>query len=101
MNCSISFLNFWAEPHSSTILPFLAIGTLTNTVGDDGDEGLAPALLKVHAHDDGEQQIAEDVVAVGALELRGDECPEAAGAARRFGRGQAAVRWCERIQLWS
>ena len=54
---------------------------------DDGDEGLAPALLKVHANNDGKQQIAEDVVAIGTLELRGNEGPEAACAARLLSRG--------------
>ena len=51
---------------------------------DDGDEGLALLLREVHANDHREQQVAEDVVAVGALELRGDEGPESARAARRF-----------------
>ena len=41
------------------------------------------ALRQAHPDDHREQQVAQNVVAEGALELRGDKRPEAAMAARR------------------
>ena len=49
--------------------------------GDDGDEGVALVVAQAHADDHGEQQVAQDVIAVCALELRRNQCPEAALAA--------------------
>ena len=52
--------------------------------GDDGDEGVALVLAQAHADDHGEQKVAQDVIAVGALELGRDQRPEAALAALYF-----------------
>ncbi len=49
--------------------------------GDHRDERLALGLRHVHPDDDREQQIAQDVVGERALELRGNQRPEAAAAA--------------------
>ena len=52
--------------------------------GDDGDEGVALVIAQAHADDHGEQKIAQDVIAVCALELRSDQRPEAALAMLHF-----------------
>ena len=57
--------------------------------GDHRDKGLALGLRHVHPDDDREQQIAQDVVAEGALKLRCNQRPKAAATARRSGGGRA------------
>src|ERR1700739_2142731 len=52
--------------------------------GDNGDESIALVLTEAHADDHGQQQIAQDVVAVCALELGRNQCPEAALVALNF-----------------